>query len=93
MRDMEDIPGQEGGTCRMRCILRYAREGPVPFDALNADLAEHGVRVVDSSPTMVLVEGSEQAIEGMQKRHPGWVCVRERIIEPPSTRPSIRRPS
>jgi hypothetical protein len=74
-----------------RFILRFTGRG-TPSDA---DLARvrsaPGITVVDdSSPRMLLIQASPQAVSRLAKALPDWVHTSEQMIPLPETRPSVR---
>jgi hypothetical protein len=78
-----------------RYILRFRSAGPPPAGHAARIGAAAGVTVVDrSSPRMLLVEGSEAAVQRLAGTLPGWSLMPEvqvSLPEPPPPRPT-RKP-
>jgi hypothetical protein len=76
----------------MKYILKF--EGAtLATERAAKELDKLGVTVVDSSPTMLLVQGSKKAVLDFQSSHDGWLMYPYRYIETPTPKPRIRRTS
>lgn len=74
-----------------RYILRYRGDGPTPSDDVARIQALPGIRVLDdSSPRMMLVEGSSTEFEALVKDLPDWILVPEQTVKLPDPRPRPR---
>ena len=77
-----------------RFVLRYSGPRTAAADParLSARLgAAAGVKVLDESPRMLLVEGSRPALDRALKDIEGWEVIPETTTPLPDPRPRIRR--
>lgn len=77
-----------------RFILRFRGSGAQSI--AQADIARvralrHATVLDDSSPRMLLVEGSETELKNLLATMPGWIMTREQMIPLPDPRPKVRR--
>jgi hypothetical protein len=71
-----------------RYILRYTGKGPAPPEDILQLVSEGDARVVDTSSRMVLVEGSEGALQAAVEKLPAWrLSVEERSYPLPPPHP------
>ena len=73
-----------------RYILRYGNAASAPDADVKALRATQGVRVVDRSPNMLLVEADEGALRKQVDGLNGWSMHPEQQIPLPDTRQKIR---
>ena len=73
-----------------RYILRYTGAGPVPVADMSRIEARDGVRVLDRSGRMVLVELESAVAHGLSGELSGWVVEPEVTHPVPDTRPAPR---
>jgi hypothetical protein len=75
-----------------RFILRFRGQGAKPHEHVARIRALADTVVLDdSSPRMLLVEGSEEALQDLLASLPGWVLSAERKLSLPDPRPNPRR--
>jgi hypothetical protein len=74
-----------------RYIVRYVGEGLRPSADVQRIRAAPGLKVLDDSSRMLLVEGSPKSLKGLMGSLPGWTWVPERSIRLPDPRPKPRR--
>ena len=72
-----------------RFILRYAASQPAPADSVASIHAAPGIKVIDQSPNMLLVDGEESALRAKMRHLPGWTLHSETGYELPDTRKKI----
>ena len=72
-----------------RYILRYTEPGDLPAADLDRIHAHPAVKVVRSTPRMLLVEAPEASMAGLTGELPGWVSSPERTVPLPDTRKKI----
>lgn len=77
-----------------RFIVRYAGKGDFPTDACQRLEAAAGVRVVDRSARMLLVEGDDAAIKTAVRAalDASYVVTPEKQTPLPDTREKVRKP-
>jgi hypothetical protein len=73
-------------------ILHYTGKGAAPAADLTAIRGQTGVRVLDTSDRMVLVEAAEDAVRALAGEL-GWEVVPRRTYPVPDARPRLRRPA
>jgi hypothetical protein len=73
-----------------RFILRYRGTGEIPQTDLNRVKAAKGVRVVEQTARMLLVEGDEGSVNGIASGMERWVLAFDRSVPVPDSRPRIR---
>ncbi len=73
-----------------RWILRYAGASAPPAEHRETILKDSGVRVVDSSSRMFLVESDQRRLTALLKNLPGWAMSEERSYALPDPRPKLR---
>ena len=77
----------------VQLILRYTGEGFTPADDVQRLRSLPGLRILEESGRMVLLEGDKQKIEELPSQFPGWVSSPIRAdIEIPDPRPMPTRP-
>ncbi|GEM_PF-1595090 len=75
-----------------RFILRFRGTGAPSAKAIERVRAlRHAAVLDDSSPRMLLVEGSETELKNLLATMPGWIMTPERMIPLPDPRPRPRR--
>lgn len=74
-----------------RFILRYRGAGSHSEADLARALARRNAKVIDRTPGMLLVEGSDDALHEEFGNDPDWLITRERSIEPPDPKPRIAK--
>ena len=74
-----------------RYILRYRGEGPIPALDVERIRSLDGVKVVDSTPRMLLVEAPPDVLKQLVGSKPQWVLTEERMIPLPDTKRKIRQ--
>jgi hypothetical protein len=74
-----------------RYILRYKAPGTKPRSDLRRIRSAAGVKIVDESPQMVLVEGDEDRIKHLGNDLSNWLVTPETQIPIPDTRFKIKR--
>ena len=72
-----------------RFILRYGKASPIPEDHVQAISAISGVRVIDKSPNMLLVDADENALRKKLAELDGWSLHPEQQYSLPDTRHKI----
>jgi hypothetical protein len=72
-------------------IVRYVGEGPRPSADAERIRTAPGVKVLDDSSRMMLVEASEAGLRQVVGSMPGWTWSPERSIRLPNPRPKPRR--
>ena len=75
-----------------RFIVRYRGKGSAPTEAVERAGGAPGVRVVDQTSRMLLVEGTEEAVQSAFPDRDGWLITAERRYEIPDPRPRVERP-
>jgi hypothetical protein len=73
-----------------RYILRYAQSSSAPTDHLESIRATPGLKVIDESPKMLLVDADESVLRRKLQSMPGWSLHSEQGIPLPDTRQKIR---
>jgi hypothetical protein len=73
-----------------RYILRYGNGPSAPEDHVQTILAAKGIRVIDQSPKMLLVDADEAALRGKLSGLQGWTCHPEQQHPLPDTRYKIK---
>jgi hypothetical protein len=77
-----------------RFILRYRGEGSKPTEDVNRIRSLQSIKVLDeSSPRMLLVEGTGARLKTLIGSMPEWVLTSERMIPLPDPRPKPRKKS
>lgn len=72
-----------------RYILRYGGSQPAPLEHLQNIRATPGLRVLDQSPKMLLVDADESPLRARLERMPGWSMHPEQSYPLPDTRKKI----
>ncbi len=72
-----------------RLVLRYTGAKPIPHSHIEHLRSQ--LRVVDESPTMLLVEGEEEGVRRALAPLEGWSISREKTYQIPDTRKFIRK--
>jgi len=72
-------------------IVRYVGTGPRPAADVKRIRTAPGLKVLDDSSRMMLVEGSPKSLKALQGSLPGWRWSPERSIRLPDPRPKPRR--
>jgi hypothetical protein len=76
-----------------RFILRRKRAAAVEASELGPVLdATAGVKVLDVSPRMVLVDAHLPTLQEVMRQHPDWEIARETQLDLPDTRLKNKRP-
>lgn len=73
-----------------RYILRYSGTAAAPADHVDTVRSTPGLKVIDESPKMLLVDGEESALRDKIKSMPGWSLHSEQGLPLPDTRQKIR---
>jgi hypothetical protein len=73
-----------------RYILRYRKASAAPEEHVQTILAVKGVRVIDSSPNMLLVDANEAALKKRLEGLEGWSLHPEQQYPLPDTRQKIK---
>ena len=74
-----------------RFVLR--NRGGASSDALRRRAqATRGIRLLETTPRMVLVDGPEAAVRELVAGDDQWIVVSERKVPLPDTRKKVRRP-
>jgi hypothetical protein len=77
----------------MTCyILRYKAAGAKPESDLSRIREAAGIKIVDESPRMLLVEGDDENIKHLSGDLGNWLVTPETQISVPDTRQRIKRP-
>jgi hypothetical protein len=69
-----------------RYILRYGGTESAPTSHVQSILATPGLKVVDQSPKMLLVDGEQSILREKLKEMPGWSLHSEQGYPLPDTR-------
>jgi hypothetical protein len=69
-----------------RFVLRYAGGEAMPADHLNSIRLTPGLRIIDESPKMLLVDSEESTLQKTLKEMPGWSLHPEQTYSIPDTR-------
>ena len=72
-----------------RYILRYRGSQPAPPEHLQSIRATPGLRVLDQSSTMLLVDADESSLRARLQGMPGWSIHPEQSYPLPDTRKKI----
>jgi hypothetical protein len=72
-----------------RYILRYGGSQSAPSEHLESIRATPGLRVLDQSPKMLLVDADESSLRAQLKAMPGWSMHPEQSYPLPDTRKKI----
>jgi hypothetical protein len=72
-----------------RFILRYGASAAAPAEHVQNIRAMPGIRVIDQSPKMLLVDADEAALRDKIKSLPGWSVHVEHQIQLPDTRKTL----
>jgi hypothetical protein len=72
-----------------RYILRYAGLQSAPTDHVRGIRATPGLKVIDESPKMLLVDGEESALHATLKGMDGWSIHPAQDYQLPDTRKKI----
>jgi hypothetical protein len=75
-----------------RFIVRYRGKGPKPPAASDVARQAPGLRVVDQTSRMLLVEGPEEAVRSAFPSEEEWLIAPEQTYELPDPRPKVERP-
>ena len=73
-----------------RYILRYGPSSAAPTEHLQDIRQSPGIKVIDETPKMLLVDAEESALREKVKGMPGWSLHSEHGYEIPDTRKTIR---
>lgn len=74
-----------------RFILRFSgATEPSPGD-IERIRSIANIRIIDSSPRMLLVEAPATALEGALSALPGWRLIREETVPLPDTRKKVSK--
>lgn len=74
-----------------RFVLRFSGAGMAPVELARHLRSIAGVKVLDSSPRMFLIESAKPALEQMAEKLSGWQIVPESFTPLPDPRPKIGR--
>lgn len=74
-----------------RFILRFTGTASPPPGEIQRIRSVANIRIIDSSPRMILVEASAEALERALGTLPGWRIVRERTVPLPDTRKRVSK--
>ena len=75
-----------------RFILRFRNTGAQSANDIERVRAlRHATVLDDSSPRMLLVEGSETELKNLLVTMPGWIMAREQMVPLPDPRPKPRQ--
>lgn len=76
-----------------RFVLRYRHPGQIPDEQLSSIDRLEGVRILDRSPRMLLVDGDEATLQAFVESIPGWVLLPGDIkqYQLPDPRPRPRK--
>jgi len=69
-----------------RYILRHKSNAVAPQEEVRTIMATEGIKVVDTTPRMLLVEADEAVIHMMTTRLPDWSVSEEKTIPLPDTK-------
>jgi len=83
---------RESKISMSRYILRYKAPGTKPQQDLLRIREAAGVKILDESPRMLLVEGDDEKIKGLRNDLSDWLVTPEVQISVPDTRYRIKRP-
>jgi hypothetical protein len=72
-----------------RYILRYQKPSPAPVDELQRIRATPGLKVIDASPQMMLVDAEELVLHDKMKTLTGWTVHPEQGYPVPDTRHTL----
>ncbi|MGA8312858.1 MAG: hypothetical protein WB755_22700 [Terriglobales bacterium] len=72
-----------------RYILRYGGSQSMPAEHLNSIRSTPGLKVIDESPKMLLVDGEESALREKLKEMPDWSIHAEKGYPLPDTRQKL----
>jgi hypothetical protein len=72
-----------------RYILRYKGSSAMPAEHLNSIRSTPGLKVLDESPKMLLVDGDESELRKNLKSFPGWSIHPETEYPLPDTRQKL----
>ena len=73
-----------------RYILRYGKASAAPAAHVQSIKATDGIRMLDESPNMLLVDADEGTLRKKLGELQGWSLSPERTIPLPDTRQKIR---
>ena len=73
-----------------RYVLRFRGSGPAPAGDLDCVRGTTGVKVVDTSSRMVLVEAAPEAIENLRAQLPSWLIAAEGLTPLPDSRARLK---
>ncbi|HTP69161.1 MAG TPA: hypothetical protein VMJ35_09685 [Dongiaceae bacterium] len=69
-----------------RFVLRYGGSDAIPAGHLNTIRSTPGLKVIDESPRMLLVDGEQSSLQEKLKDMPGWSLHPEQTYPMPDTR-------
>lgn len=72
-----------------RYILRYGGSQSIPAEHLDSIRSIPGLKVIDQSPKMLLVDGDEATLRGKLSNMPGWSLHPEVEYPLPDTRKKV----
>jgi hypothetical protein len=73
-----------------RFILRYGGDGAAPSEHVRGIAATSGIRIIDQSSKMLLVDGNESALQEKVRGMAGWSVHPEQQYPLPDTRHTIK---
>lgn len=75
-----------------RLILRFRGKGVTPLQRAETAIREQGLRVVDQSPRMLLLEGatSPAAVNWLRQALPDWSVSEEKNYSLPNPSPRVK---
>lgn len=72
-----------------RYILRYGGSQAIPTEHSESIRSIPGIKVIDESPKMLLVDGDESSLHEKIKQMPGWSIHPEKEYPLPDTRQKL----
>jgi hypothetical protein len=72
-----------------RYILRHKSNSAAPQEDCQKISNAKGIKVVDATPRMLLVEADEATMQKITARFPDWSCSEEKTIPLPDTKKKI----
>jgi hypothetical protein len=87
--------GSLSDTSKPRLILRFRGKGTAPLRDAQAVIRRQGLRVVDESPRMLLLEAgtSKKATDDLRLALPEWIVSEEIRYALPNPPPKVSRPA
>jgi hypothetical protein len=74
-----------------RFIVRFTGKGEPPAEDINQIRKMPQLRVVDSSPRMLLVDAPHAELDALIRSMPSWVLSPEKFFPIPDPRPKLRK--